>query len=207
MRQRTWLVFGGSFDPPHRAHVELPRRVADAIGAERLLYVPARVNPHKQASPPAAPEHRLAMLRLALGDDPRCEIRTLELDREGPSFMADTLAALADEAKTRSTPVQLVLLVGSDTALGLPRWHRPDAIATHAQLAVMLRPPHDESSFRTAYRQAWRDASTPASVEPRWVIDVGEDPASSTDARRGSTDGLDPSVRGYIDAHRLYREV
>lgn len=213
MKPRRWIVFGGSFDPPHRAHLDLPRRAAEAIGAERVLYVPARINPLKQRTPPASPEDRLEMLRLALdlgrkrasATEPACEIRTLELDREGPSYMADTLRELSEEARTAVPSAQLVLLVGSDAALGLPRWRDPEAIAAYAEIAVMLRPPHDEASFREAYGRAWGHADAPPAIPVAWVLDLGADPASSTAARIGDDDGVPAAVREHIEKHGLYR--
>ncbi len=208
MTPRRWIVFGGSFDPPHRAHVQLPRRAAEAIGAERVLYVPARINPLKGDAPPASPEDRLAMLRLAIAGDPRCEIRTLELDREGPSYTVDTLRTLAAEAAAATPPAQLVLLVGADAAIGFPKWRDPRAIASIAEVAVMLRPPFDEASFRDAYAKAWREAGGDPAIEPRWVLALGDDLASSTLVRRdGGTDDLPAGVADYLRTHRLYGET
>jgi nicotinate-nucleotide adenylyltransferase len=204
MTAARWLVFGGSFDPPHRAHVDLPRRAAESIGAERVLFIPAHLNPLKQQTPPASPEDRLAMLRLAIMGDPRCEIRTIEVDRGGPSYTVDTLRALAAEAAAAEPPARLSLLVGADAALGLPRWRDPAAIASLCEVAVMLRPPFDEGAFRRAYADAWREAGQPPAIEPRWVLDLGADPASSTAAREGEMDSLPPAVAAYIREHGLY---
>ncbi|MGA1017624.1 MAG: nicotinate (nicotinamide) nucleotide adenylyltransferase [Phycisphaerales bacterium] len=205
MTPPRWIVFGGSFDPPHRAHVQLPRRAAEAIGAERVLYVPARLNPLKQRTPPASAEDRLAMLRLAIADDPHSEIRTLELDREGPSYTAHTLRALADEAAAAKPPARLVLLVGSDTALGFPKWRTPDEIARHADVAVMMRPPHDEGSFHAAYENVWRTAGRAPAITPRWVLDLGADHSNSTGVRAGEDETTPLPVRRYIEQHDLYR--
>lgn len=204
MSPPRWLLFGGSFDPPHRGHAELPRRAAETIGASRILYIPARLNPLKRSTPPAPPPHRLAMLRLALEGDPRCEIRTLELDREGPSYTVETLRQLAAEAAAATPPARLVLLVGADAALGFPKWRDPAAIASLAEVAVMLRPPLDEAAFRDAYAAAWRDAGRSPAIEPRWVLDLGSDPASSTAARHGERSDLPPAVAAYIREHGLY---
>ena len=205
MRVPRWLVFGGSFDPPHRAHVELPRRAAEAIGAARVLFIPARLNPLKKQAPPASPQDRLAMLRLALEDDPRCEIRTLELDRDGPSYTVDTLRELAAEATDAEPPARLVLLVGADAALAFPKWRDPAAIASLAEVAVMLRPPFDEAAFRTAYARAWHESGRVPAIEPRWVLDLGADPARSTDVSAGDDEGhLPPAVAAYVREHGLY---
>ena len=64
------IVYGGSFDPPHRAHVRLPRSVRKRLGAEALIYVPAGAPPHKPTGGLTAAHHRVAMLTLALESEP-----------------------------------------------------------------------------------------------------------------------------------------
>ena len=64
------LLFGGSFDPPHHAHIALPKQAAKAIGADLIAYIPAGRAPHKLDREQTDPQHRLAMLRLALDDRP-----------------------------------------------------------------------------------------------------------------------------------------
>ena len=205
MTSPRWIVFGGSFDPPHRAHTLLPQRAAERLGASRILFVPARLNPLKGHRPPAPPHHRVAMLERAIAVVPGAEIRTLELDRTGPSYMVETLAELAGEAGGAAPAAELVLLVGADAALGFPAWREPARIATLAEVAVMLRPPFDETSFRSAYAQAWRTAGRAPEIEPRWVLDLGAIPASSSAVRAGAEDDLAPAVAAYIREHGLYR--
>ena len=74
------LIFGGTFDPPHLAHVALHPLVAREIHCHRIIYVPAASNPLKTDHPRAPVGHRLAMLRLALRDMPSTQISTIELD-------------------------------------------------------------------------------------------------------------------------------
>lgn len=201
---RRWIVFGGSFDPPHRGHVELPRRAARALAAERVLYVPANLNPLKESSPPTPASHRLAMLRLALAGDDLAEIRTIEIDRGGASYAADTMEALAEEAARATPPARLVLLLGADAALSLPRWRDPARIAATCELAVMLRPPHDRASFARSFAAAW--GGSPPAIVPRWVLDLGRIEASSTAVREGAPrDDLSPAVADYARTHRLYQ--
>lgn len=200
---RRWIVFGGSFDPPHRGHVELPRRAARSLAAERVLFVPANLNPLKQSSPPTPASHRVEMLRLALGGAADAEIRTLEIDRGGASYAADTMESLAAEAARATPPARLVLLLGADAALSLPRWRDPARIAATCELAVMLRPPHDRASFARSFASAW--GGSPPPISPRWILDLGRIEASSTAVREGSRrDDLPAAVADYARAHRLY---
>jgi len=129
-------VFGGTFDPPHVGHVTVARDVADALGLDRVLWIPARVPPHKEdreLSPGAA---RLAMVRAACASDPRFEASGLELEREGVSFTVDTLRELA----ARNPGAELFLILGADQARTFERgWREPEEILRLATLALMDR--------------------------------------------------------------------
>lgn len=140
------LVFGGTFDPPHRAHFALPLAARDAIGADWLLYVPAARSPLKTDGPIASDDDRIAMLRAGLRATDRASISTIELahdsSEEGtraPSYTVDTVARL------KSIPpngVELRLLIGADQAADFHRWREPRRIIELAEPAVMLRAPH-----------------------------------------------------------------
>lgn len=198
------LVFGGSFDPPHRAHVELPRLVARALGCARILYVPTSANPLKDA-PIAAAAHRLAMLRLALRAAPGTEICTIELDAAGPSYTVDTLAALAASG---GPAVRYRLLIGADAAASFHRWRQPRRILELATPAVMLRPAWGRDELARRLAPHW----TPEEVARwmAWTVEVPQAPASSRELRRRLASGedgaqwLDPAVLAYIHEHGLY---
>ncbi|MBN2201294.1 nicotinate-nicotinamide nucleotide adenylyltransferase, partial [bacterium] len=87
--------------------------------------------------PSASPGIRLEMLRAALRGNSRLETEDLELRRKGPSFTVETLAAIAAEPRWRGA--ELVLMVGSDMLLDLPRWRRPDEILRIASLLAAER--------------------------------------------------------------------
>jgi nicotinate-nucleotide adenylyltransferase len=197
-------VYGGTFDPPHRAHATLPPLAADRLGCERVLYVPASSNPLKPDAPTSA-AHRLAMLRLALRDVPRAEICTLELEREGPSYTVDTLETLRE---TLAADVGMRLLVGADAALSFPRWRRPERILELAEPAVMLRPPWDETAFRTRLADELAPdeaAAWAARIVPLPTIDVSaEDIRARLQRGEPVGDALDPAVAAYVDEHGLY---
>ncbi|HVS17783.1 MAG TPA: nicotinate-nucleotide adenylyltransferase, partial [Planctomycetota bacterium] len=120
-------VLGGSFDPVHAGHLHVARSAQSARALDRVVFVPARAPPHKPGARLASDAHRLAMLHLAVADEPRFEVATLELERPGPSYTLDTLRALpallglAEDAR-------LFLLVGGDNLPGLPGWRGFDEI-------------------------------------------------------------------------------
>jgi nicotinate-nucleotide adenylyltransferase len=199
------LIFGGTFDPPHLAHVVLPPLVAKELGCERIIYVPAAMNPLKTEQP-TAPEHRLEMLRLAIRDIPNAEICTIELEREGPSYTVDTLTALRDRF---GPDAELRLLLGADAALSFPRWREPQRILELATPAVMLRPPWDEPAWQRALRETY--PADEAKHWRSWTVPAPQRDISGTEVRRRATGGealeelLPEAVTAYIQEHGLYR--
>ncbi len=116
-RLRTGIL-GGTFDPIHNGHLFLALEAMQVAGLDRVLFIPNRVPPHKEA-PGVGPEERWAMLRMAIAGEPRFEASRIELDREGLSYTLDTVSAL-------STDNEVVFLCGAD-AFHSP-WHRPQDV-------------------------------------------------------------------------------
>ncbi|MBI1371316.1 MAG: nicotinate (nicotinamide) nucleotide adenylyltransferase [Phycisphaera sp.] len=208
-RAHRLIVYGGSFDPPHRAHIELPRQVADAIGADGVLYVPAGQPPHKSRSLTDA-THRLAMLRAALRDVDRVAIDTVEIDRHDVTYTVETLQHLRD---TLGDDIDLRLLIGADMAASFYDWREPRRILRLAEVVVAMRPPWTMASLLVELpddltddeRRAWSER-----IVDTHVIDVSST-ALRTALRAGDYDAatirdhLDPAVLAYIRANNLYK--
>jgi nicotinate-nucleotide adenylyltransferase len=114
-------LFGGSFDPVHTGHLLLARDAVEELGLDRLLLVPAGINPHRLDAGPRAPgAARLAMLRAAIEGEPRLEADPLELERPGPSYSIDTVETL----QSRWPDAEIFLVLGEDNLPKLPEWHR-----------------------------------------------------------------------------------
>jgi nicotinate-nucleotide adenylyltransferase len=131
-------ILGGSFNPPHRGHIELARHALRELGLGRVLLMPARVSPGKPAEEepnPAHPAHRLAMCRLAAAAVEGVEACALEIERDAPSYTVDTLRALHDE----HPDIALTFILGADVASTLPDWHEAAALPALARFAVALR--------------------------------------------------------------------
>ena len=138
-------VLGGSFDPIHHGHLIAADRAAEALGLERVLFVPCARQPLKPAGPLADGRHRCAMLALALAGHPRSVVEPMELERPGPSYTVDTLRAL----RAREPHERFVLILGADAAAQLPRWRAADEVARLSEIAVLTRPgvPEVASAF------------------------------------------------------------
>jgi nicotinate-nucleotide adenylyltransferase len=203
---RRRLLFGGTFDPPHRAHLELPRIAADAVGAEEVVYVPAARNPLKQDAEQSAGEHRLRMLELALAGRPGVRIATVELDRGGPSWWVDTLELLAAAGDPGD---RLLFLIGADQALDFHRWREWPRILELAEPVVMARPPLDRRGLEAAFRRRYEPREAAWWAER--IVEVPAVDASATEARRRIAAGepvddlVPPAVAEYARTHGLYR--
>ncbi len=151
-------VYGGTFDPPHLGHLKAAQAAMDRLGLDKVLFIPAHQPPHKvlpQGSAPAG--DRLAMAELTaeglalLAERPGCAgADTVELDRPGKSYTADTLAELGE----RYPGDELWLLTGTDMFLTVQDWRSPERIMSLAGVAGFARAETDGAG--TLARQAAR---------------------------------------------------
>lgn len=194
-RIRRLGIFGGTFDPPHVGHLALAEWAREELRLDRVLFVPAGTPPHKRAARAGA-AHRLAMTRAAVRGNASFAISTVETRRTGPSYTADTVAALAEA----HPGAELWLLMGADMYATFDQWARPSEIASLAALAVALRP---GAEAPRASRAAKRGRGV------RWLGNPALEVSSSAvreRARRGaSLRYLVPdAVARYVAKHRLY---
>lgn len=133
-------MLGGTFDPVHLGHLRSAVELREVLGLDRLHLIPASMPPLRDA-PRVPPEERLALLRLGIGDTPGLVADSRELDREGPSYTADTLVSLREEFGAEA---RLSMVVGYDAFLRLADWHRPEMLFDLAHVVVIDRPDVDE---------------------------------------------------------------
>ena len=128
-------ILGGTFNPPHMGHLVMAQEAFEQLGLDRVLLMPVAVPPHKEAREDPGAAERADLCRLAVGDDARFDVSTLEVDRGGASYTVDTLRLFHDlEAEH-----DLIFIVGGDMAQSLPAWREPEAILALARLAVAER--------------------------------------------------------------------
>jgi len=139
-------VFGGSFNPPHIGHLICAQAAIEELDLDQVLFVPARVPPHKEIDDDPGPEVRAALVEAAVAGDQRFTLSRVELEREGPSFTVDTLRELA----AAHPGVELTLILGGDMALSFHSWREPETILALARLAVVERQGIDDDSIRRA---------------------------------------------------------
>lgn len=133
-------VFGGSFDPVHIGHLIVAESCRERARLDRVLFMPAATQPHKQDRRLAAPQHRVEMLRLATCGHDAFDVSTTEIDRGGVSYTIDTLTTLA-AAHPDDT---LCLILGPDALAGLPTWREPERIVAAAEIIAVERESVDD---------------------------------------------------------------
>lgn len=185
-------ILGGTFDPPHVAHLFAAEVAYRDLGLDVVTFVPAGAPWQKAGTGVSAAHHRWEMTRLAVAGIPYFEADDREVRREGWTYTVDTLGELTGD---------LFLILGSDAAAGLPTWHRFDDVAAMADIVVAPRPGVDRDAVRAALGEAFHWLDMPA-------LEV-----SGTALRRRVSNGksvrflVPDDVARYIAEHRLYRGV
>ena len=151
-------LFGGTFNPIHLGHLRAAEEVRESLDLERVLFIPSRLPPHKTADetdPIATTEERLAWVEAAIAGAKQFSVDRIEIDREGPSYLVDTLAEIRErEAGRRRT----VFIVGEDAFAEMGDWRAPQEIFALTDLAVMTRPPGQLGNLSERMPAVVRDA-------------------------------------------------
>ena len=187
-------LFGGTFDPPHNAHVALATLALRELALDELRWVPAG-QPWQKARVITPAARREAMVRLAMGGEPRFVLERCELQRSGPSFTLDTVRAL----QAAQPGAQWFLLIGQDQYVGLHTWRDWRELLGLVTLAVANRPGPPQAPHPDVL-------AFPHRAVPLPMLDI-----ASTDIRERAASGQDIStlvpapVARYIEQHHLYQ--
>ncbi len=194
-------LFGGTFDPPHIGHLILSAETSAQLGLDRLLWILTPNPPHKQGQPITPLEHRLAMVELAISDNRRFELSTVEIDRPGPHYALDTVKIISEQ----NPAADLVYLMGGDSLRDLPAWHRPiDLVAELCFIGVMRRP--GDSIDLPALEKIIPGLAAKVRYVDAPLLDI-----AAHEIRQRVADGrpfryfLPQAVYDYIMEHNLYR--
>lgn len=197
-------ILGGTFDPPHVGHLVLAQEMYSCLDLDRVWLVPAGEPPHKAGKVISPAADRLAMVRLAIADDARFAVSTIELERPGPSYSADTLELLREQW---GADTELILLMGWDMLMYLPSWHAPERVVAAVDgLAAAHRA--GVPVARDEIEQL--EASVPGLREKLMVVPAPQLDVSATTLRERVALGLPirylvlDAVRGYIEERGLY---
>jgi nicotinate-nucleotide adenylyltransferase len=206
MTTRRIALFGGTFDPIHTGHTTVVAAAATQIGAEKIVFIPARVSPLKGFFPFASDTDRLHMVELAIQGNDLLAVSDCELKRPAPSYTLDTVRYFQDQYGPETV---IHWLLGADGVGDLVHWYRIQELIDACNLTTMRRAGYPMPDF-DRFEPLWgppRVAKLKENVIETPLVDV-----SSTEVRRRLAAGeevtemLHPAVLRYIRAHNLYRK-
>ncbi len=204
MARRKMALFGGTFDPIHIGHTIVAADAAKQLGAEKVIFIPAKRSPLKGFLPMGADEHRLAMIALAIAGNENFEASDFELNQPAPSYTLETVRKFQHDF---ASDVALYWLLGADGVDDLQHWHAVEELIDVCNLCTMYRAgcePPDYSRFERIWGRR-RVEKLQRNIIQTPLVDI-----SSTEIRRRLAAGQDvadmlhPAVAQYIRRHGLY---
>ena len=205
-------ILGGTFDPPHIGHLTLAQEAFARLDLDRVWFMPAASPPHKRGLPITPALERRAMVELAIADDERFGLETIDLERAEPAYTVETLARLRERW---GDAAWIGFIVGWDMLLSLPSWRDPAGVLAQLDALIAARRPGYSAPNDDC------DAAALADLERRLpgvraklkLLSGMQLAVSASDLRQRVAAGLpvryltpDP-VRAYITSRGLYRAV
>jgi nicotinate-nucleotide adenylyltransferase len=199
-------LLGGSFDPPHYAHLQLARQAQQALGLDQVRFIIA-AQPWQKTGV-SATQHRLSMLQLALQQQDGLAIETCELERAGPSYAIDTLRELRQRY---GSEVMLVWILGSDQYFNLPTWQEHEHLWCYTHFAVVQRQASGQEKEQLEALPEAAALTQPCGQTVRFSMPALD--ISSTAIRQAIARGVPETIQGmlapavltYILDHHLYQ--
>ena len=210
-------LLGGTFDPIHRGHVHIARRITELFRLDQVWFLVARTPPHKRERELSDSYHRYTMTALALQPYSEFLASALELHREGPSYTVDTLR----EVESRWSGYRFGFIAGSDSLRDIRSWKDYATLFEQQSLIFVQRPGARveleqlelPEATKRAFRAGNQDRGYRLQPGHAYLVDVDAPPVSSTDIRKALATGqLPPSeslsadVFTYAKKYRLYDE-
>ena len=201
--RRTGL-FGGTFNPPHVAHLRLAEKAIEGSGLDRVIIMPAFIPPHKAAPELLKSEDRFELCRRTFCGE-KFEISDLELRRKGKSYTVQTL----EELKKLYPDDEFFLIIGSDMLLSFKKWFRYEDILKYASLCVMTR---EKAVSRKTLFEYCKNVLKLSSKD-FIILDSDAFELSSTEVRQKAKEGknlsnmLTEKANEYIKEKSFYSDV
>lgn len=205
MRKRKIALFGGTFDPIHLGHTRTADASCEIIGAEKVIFIPAKRSALKLSYPIASDEQRMAMISHAIEGCGKFELSDYEIKKAFPSFTLHTVRWFREQFGTN---VSIHWLLGADSVKDLPLWYEIKTLIDECVVTIMRRPGYDDFNL-DKYIELWGEERVEKlkqnSIETP-LIDI-----SSTEIRYRLAKGydvsqmLDEKVAKYILENRIYK--
>lgn len=197
-------IMGGTFNPVHKAHIELAKQAYEQLNLDKILFIPSKNPPHKKNSDIASDEHRFNMLKLATAPYDYFELSDIELKREGTTYTLDTVSAL----KNANPETEYSFIIGGDSLMKFLNWRNPKEIVKYCRIVAAGRYGYTKEQLEE--QQTLINQSLNTTID---FIDVPDMAISSEMIRtllaEGSSarDYLPEQVYEYIQKHKLYQKT
>ena len=190
-KQKRVGILGGSFNPPHVAHLIMAEQARNQLNLDKIYFMPSHIPPHVDEKKTIDANYRVEMTQLAIRDNYHFDLETIELERTEKSYSFDTIQLL----KEKNPDVDYYFIIGGDMVDYLPTWHRIDELVHEVQFVGVCRPGYPKE---TPYPVLW--------------IETPQMEISSTQIRKNVLWGqsirylVPESVEEYIFEKGLYQE-
>jgi len=194
-------ILGGTFDPIHIGHLILAEEAWHQLGLDKVLLAPAADPPHKRDQGKSPAEHRVRMVELAIADNPHLALSRVDVDRPGPHYTLDMVQLLL---KQHGPGIELYFLMGLDSLVDLPTWHKPLDLMQQCHLVAFSRP--DAEFDWTTLEAALPGIRSRVVLLPMPLLQI-----SGSDLRQRARHGQPlryqvlPQVEQYIQQQKLYQ--
>ena len=138
LESASLVLYGGSFDPVHCAHVEMAQSAIDQLGLSKVIFIPAARSPLSPNPTIASDQERIKMLHLATANEPRFEVDDCEIQRGGISYTIDTVSIF----RGRYPKAEIYWIVGADQIEQIHKWYRIEDIVAELTFIILRRPGH-----------------------------------------------------------------
>jgi nicotinate-nucleotide adenylyltransferase len=204
-QRRKIILFGGTFDPVHSGHIEVCKCALEKTGGEKVIFIPAKRSPLKQAAPRVSDEHRMKMLELAVEDIPGFEISDYEIKKKKPSY---TLHTVRYFRQIYGEQCSIYWLAGCDVVDELKYWYGILELVDECNLCIMYRGGYQPPDF-DKYTHLWGEERVNKLKSN--IIETPRIEISSSQVRSLISEGidvedkLDKKVVEYIFQNNLYK--
>jgi nicotinate-nucleotide adenylyltransferase len=194
-------ILGGTFDPIHIGHLILAEEAWYRLGLDQVLLAPAADPPHKRERGKSPAEQRVRMVELAIADNPHLALSRIDVDRPGPHYTLDMVRLLLEQY---GPGAELYFLMGLDSLVDLPTWHRPLELMQQCHLVAFSRP--DAVFDWNALEAALPGVRLRVILLPMPLLQI-----SGSDLRERARQGRPlryqvlPDVEQYIQQHQMYQ--
>ena len=207
--------YGGTFDPVHRGHITVARRLIEIFSFDEFIFLPAFHAPHKPDNKPTSAYHRFAMLALATKDEPRMSVSTLELDHAKKRYTVETLPEIVE----RYPDSKVFFVMGADSWADITTWREWEKVLLKTDHVVVTRPGYDigVDHVTAAVRDRIIDLRRAGVVDTTgrhiYLTDAVKLDVSATeirddireDERLDREDDVPKEVAKYIEKYELYK--